>query len=145
MSDYSPLRLHNAIGYGAPKGKLEGREREIFVARDRKLHEAREARRGRREAVQRRRQIAEATAGPCGNGQAVVYYRVPSAEDYGNGGNRPQRQPRAQDRRPGGPLAVRPPLLFGIGIKAIDPPGRKPELLEQGKIVNTGRSSPGNV
>ena len=52
------VRLHSAIGYVAPVDKLEGREREIFAGRDRKLHEAREARRARRQAVRQRRQTA---------------------------------------------------------------------------------------
>jgi putative transposase len=41
---YNTVRLHSAIGYIAPKDKLEGREREIFAARDRKLDEARQRR-----------------------------------------------------------------------------------------------------
>jgi len=45
-------RLHSAIGYVTPKDKLEGREREIFAARDRKLEAAR-ARRAADRARQR--------------------------------------------------------------------------------------------
>jgi putative transposase len=41
---YNTVRLHSAIGYITPKDKLEGREKEIFAARDRKLAEARERR-----------------------------------------------------------------------------------------------------
>lgn len=41
---YNTVRLHSAIGYIAPKDKLEGRDRDIFAARDRKLAEARERR-----------------------------------------------------------------------------------------------------
>jgi putative transposase len=41
---YNTVRLHSAIGYLAPKDKLEGRAREIFAARDRKLAEARQRR-----------------------------------------------------------------------------------------------------
>jgi len=43
-------RLHSALGYITPKDKLEGRENEIFAARDRKLQEAREQRKARRRA-----------------------------------------------------------------------------------------------
>jgi hypothetical protein len=46
---YNDTRLHSAIGYVTPKDKLEGREREIFAARDRKLEAAREKRRRKRE------------------------------------------------------------------------------------------------
>ena len=45
---YNTRRLHSAIGYIAPIDKLEGREKEIFEARDRKLEAARLARKQRR-------------------------------------------------------------------------------------------------
>jgi putative transposase len=41
---YNTVRLHSAIGYLAPKDKLEGREQDIFAARERKLAEARQRR-----------------------------------------------------------------------------------------------------
>ena len=41
---YNIKRLHSAIGYIAPKDKLEGREQRIFADRDRKLKAAREIR-----------------------------------------------------------------------------------------------------
>jgi putative transposase len=47
---YNTVRLHSAIGYITPKDKLEGREQEIFAARDRKLAEARERRKLLRQA-----------------------------------------------------------------------------------------------
>jgi len=47
---YNTRRLHNALGYITPKDKLEGRENEIFAARDRKLQEAREQLKARRRA-----------------------------------------------------------------------------------------------
>jgi hypothetical protein len=51
VAHYNTVRLHSAIGYVTPKDKLEGREREIFAARDRKLAEARERRRQQRQAT----------------------------------------------------------------------------------------------
>jgi transposase InsO family protein len=48
---YNTQRLHSAIGYVAPLVKLEGREKEVFAERDRKLIEAREKRRLARLAV----------------------------------------------------------------------------------------------
>lgn len=45
---YNHIRLHSAIGYIAPKDKLDGRDQHIFTERDRKLHEAREKRKQRR-------------------------------------------------------------------------------------------------
>jgi putative transposase len=41
---YNNVRLNSAISYLAPKDKLDGRDKEIFAARDRKLVEARERR-----------------------------------------------------------------------------------------------------
>jgi len=34
---YNTNRLHSAIGYITPKDKMEGRDRQIFAERDRKL------------------------------------------------------------------------------------------------------------
>ncbi len=48
VEHYNTKRLHSAIGYITPKDKMEGRERQIFAERDRKLQEARERRRQRR-------------------------------------------------------------------------------------------------
>jgi hypothetical protein len=48
VEHYNTERLHSSIGYITPKDKLEGREKEIFAERDRKLHEARELRKIRR-------------------------------------------------------------------------------------------------
>lgn len=45
---YNTKRLHSAIGYIAPKDKLEGREQRIFADRDSKLKAARERRAAKR-------------------------------------------------------------------------------------------------
>jgi transposase InsO family protein len=58
VEHYNGVRLHSAIGYVAPKDKLEGREAEIFAARDRKLAAARERRRMMRQGIE-----AQAPAG----------------------------------------------------------------------------------
>ena len=42
---YNGKRLHSAIGYITPEDKLEGREKQIFTERDRKLEQSREKRR----------------------------------------------------------------------------------------------------
>ena len=49
VDHYNTVRLHSAIGYISPKDKLEGREKEIFAERDRKLNLAREERKARRQ------------------------------------------------------------------------------------------------
>lgn len=46
---YNTVRLHSSIGYIAPIDMLEGRAEAIFAERDRKLQEAREQRRVRRQ------------------------------------------------------------------------------------------------
>jgi transposase InsO family protein len=58
---YNTVRLHSALGYITPQDKLGGREQEIFAARDRKLEQARERRKAKRQAA---RQPALATANP---------------------------------------------------------------------------------
>ena len=45
---YNDVRLHSALGYIAPRDKLEGRENMIFDDRDRKLEDARDKRKARR-------------------------------------------------------------------------------------------------
>jgi putative transposase len=50
---YNSIRLHSAIGYIAPIDRLAGRHLEIFVARDKKLETAREARRIKRQQLTR--------------------------------------------------------------------------------------------
>jgi transposase InsO family protein len=51
IEHYNPVRLHSAIGYLTPKDKLEGREKEIWADRDRKLQEARERRKIKRQTT----------------------------------------------------------------------------------------------
>lgn len=61
VEHYNNVRLHSAIGYLTPTDKLEGRAEQIFAERDRKLAEARERRKVKRQAT---RQLASATAAP---------------------------------------------------------------------------------
>jgi len=53
VTRYNNERLHSGIGYVTPRTKLEGREREVFAERDRKLEEARR-RRAERRALERK-------------------------------------------------------------------------------------------
>jgi putative transposase len=46
---YNQVRLHSALGYVTPQDKLEGKEKEIFAERDRKLEAARALRQQRRQ------------------------------------------------------------------------------------------------
>lgn len=49
IQHYNTVRLHSAIGYVTPVDKLNSRDQEIFKERDRKLEEARELRRQKRQ------------------------------------------------------------------------------------------------
>ena len=49
IGHYNNVRLHSVIGYVAPAGKLAGRDLEIFKERDRKLEEAKELRKQKRQ------------------------------------------------------------------------------------------------
>jgi putative transposase len=51
VEHYNGVRLHSAIGYIAPNDFLTGRSKEIWAERDRKLAEARERRRVRRQEL----------------------------------------------------------------------------------------------
>jgi len=51
VEHYNTVRLHSAIGYVAPADKLLGLERVIHAERDRKLEEARQRRREKRQAA----------------------------------------------------------------------------------------------
>jgi len=49
IEHYNTARLHSAIGYVTPLDMLEGRQGEIHAERDRKLAQARDERRQRRQ------------------------------------------------------------------------------------------------
>ena len=62
VEHYNTVRLHSAIGYLAPKDKLEGKDKAIFAERDRKLAEARERRKTKRQATREQQATDSATA-----------------------------------------------------------------------------------
>jgi putative transposase len=62
VEHYNTVRLHSAIGYVTPKDKLEGKEKTIFAERDRKLAEARERRKAKRQAAREQQATDSAAA-----------------------------------------------------------------------------------
>ncbi|MGH7663728.1 MAG: integrase core domain-containing protein [Gemmatimonadaceae bacterium] len=48
---YNTARLHSAIGYITPQTRLEGRQADVFTARDQKLEDARRRRAERRHRI----------------------------------------------------------------------------------------------
>ena len=72
---YNTVRLHSAIGYITPKDKLEGREKEIFADRDRKLAVSRAKRTARRKETR-----ISATRSTC---QGCVAPEGPGLDSHG--------------------------------------------------------------
>jgi putative transposase len=76
---YNDVRLHSAIGYLTPKDRLQGRHREIFAKRDRKLIEARERRKLLRQAEHERRDPQRHCHGPVTERPAIDFAAVRAA------------------------------------------------------------------
>ena len=100
VEHYNNVRLHSAIGYVTPKDKLDGRDEDIFAARDRKLAEARERRKAAaanpaRAAARRRptRHAPPSTSPPCGPPS-------PSPRSCTCSASRPRTDHGAQQRGP---------------------------------------------
>jgi len=66
VEHYNTVRLHSALGYVTPKDKLEGRDQEIFAARDRKLEAARERRKEKRQAARQAAANGQPATGTIG-------------------------------------------------------------------------------
>jgi transposase InsO family protein len=109
VGHYNTVRLHSAVGYVTPQDKLQGREAEIFAARDRKLAQARERRKAKRQAV-REQLLADTTRPPT---------TTPTgAEDRATVGTDPSAVSGAKTE-PGRHDAALP--SFGIGTHALNP------------------------
>lgn len=95
---YNNTRLNSAIGFVAPRDRLEGRHREILAGRDRKLEAAREERRRRRQAARQNGEPAPRssplTGGSLGNTIAST-----GETDAGSAGEQPARDIRPRGRR----------------------------------------------
>ena len=58
VKHYNTRRLHSAIGYVTPLDKLEGRQKQILAERERKLNQAREQRKLRRQQAREEARLA---------------------------------------------------------------------------------------
>ena len=97
VEHYNTVRLHSAVGYIAPVDSLEGRGEAICAERDRKLAEAREARRLRR--AEARRGAPSADLLTSAKETPIIH---PAGEtDAGPAGEHP-----ARDSRPGRRMTV---------------------------------------
>ena len=113
---YNNVRLHSAIGYLAPKNKLEGRENEIFAVRDMKLEAAREQRK-----LRRRHNRVEHTASLT-NEEASARLPIAGETDVGFAGEQPTRDSRLELRRNvDSEGAIRAPFYFVPDIPEIFP------------------------
>jgi len=83
---YNEVRLHSAIGYVTPKDRLEGRQEEIFKERDRRLQEARERRKARREA-----RSGDASANQAQIPLRTVTMVLPGETEVGSAGEQPAK------------------------------------------------------
>lgn len=106
---YNTVRLHSALGYVTPRDKLDGREPEIFAARDYKLAQARERRKAKRQA-DRTQLLVDTMASTTTNSTG--------AEDRATVGTDPSAVSGAKTEE-GRHDAALP--SFGIGTYAINP------------------------
>jgi transposase InsO family protein len=60
VDDYNTVRLHSAIGYITPQAMLDGKQKEIFDERDRKIEQARQRRAEARQAKRSSEQKTDA-------------------------------------------------------------------------------------
>jgi len=95
VDEYNTVRLHSAIGYIAPKDKLEGRAEQIFAERDAKLAAAREKRAARRRR-QRSQQRDPLRPWLTTREEMTILWAAGETE-AGSAGEQP-----ARDSRPGG-------------------------------------------
>jgi putative transposase len=100
VAHYNNVRLHSAIGYVAPKSKLDGRDKEILAARDRKLADARERRKQQRQAQHECRSFPNAAAARPAIDFAAVRAAVTMAAVLELLGFQAQRRRGAQQRGP---------------------------------------------
>ena len=113
MDYYNTERLHSAIGYIAPKDKLDGRAEAIWAERDRKLAEARERRRVMRRQQRDRQKIEGKELTFRKEGKTIS---LAGQTEAGSAGAQPARDSR---------LGLRQPVESGAPY-ADDFPGSQP-------------------
>ena len=91
---YNTERLHSAIGFIAPRDRLEGNAKKIFDERDRRLNQAREQRKARRQAAR-----ARPPTPPLTNDSAPATIPPTGETEAGSAGEHPARDNRPRFRR----------------------------------------------
>jgi putative transposase len=120
IEHYNTVRLHSALGYVAPVDKLEGRAETIWAERDRKLAEAREARRVRRAEAR----LHRSTAPVLTPAKETPMIHPAGETDAGSAGEQPARDSRLGcGRTAGAGMALRdyprpPREPFGLSPNA---------------------------
>ncbi len=76
---YNDVRLHSAIGYVTPRDRLAGRHQQIGAERDRKLAEARERRKEKRQAQHEQQCQSTVTRPPANPRPAIDFAAVRAA------------------------------------------------------------------
>lgn len=136
VEHYNAVRLHSAIGYVAPRDKLEGRAEVIWVERDQKLEAARQRRKASRQAcrdVIDGLAIRDAALAPAdaarhrAKASTMIQSTSTWAEDRATLGSDPSDDPGAKTEGRAIASVARLSTPFGIGIKAINPRGEAAE------------------
>jgi transposase InsO family protein len=86
VKHYNQVRLHSSIGYLTPRDRLEGEHEKIFKERDRKLEEARERRKARRQAARSEAMTSQEQARASENTMSM-----PGETEAGSAGEQPAK------------------------------------------------------
>ena len=124
VQHYNTVRLHSALGYIAPKDKLEGRAETIMAAREAKLAAAREQRRVKRQLMRPNELLTTATQSAillsAGEAEASVAGEHLAENNRSGCGGHPSKEPYRLAyplRRPEGCPEL-PPCLLKLRLAA---------------------------
>jgi transposase InsO family protein len=133
IEHYNTVRLHSAIGYVTPLDKLEGRAEAIWAERDRKLAEAREARRARRAEAR----LHGLTSRALTSAKETPMIHPAGETDAGSAGEQPARDSRLGCGRKAGAGTA----LWGRPCPPLEPFGLSPNASENSDWPKASRLS----